>query len=288
MVIACFQYRNRADLVLIDTYSTLNFFYAVATAWVCNYYRLPYIPILHGGNLEKRLKGQPVLSKHLFTRAKCLIAPSLFLKEVFETYGYTNIHYIPNSIPLAKYRFRPREVTAPRLFWLRAFAEIYNPGMAVAVSEKLQQTHPNTTVLCMVGPEKDGSLRKCREYSKTNGLDVQFTGKLTKDEWISLSNDYSIFINTSRFDNAPVSIIEAMALGIPIVSTNPGGIPFLIKHEKNGLLVNCDDTHAMVNAITRLVDNPEFAKKLAIQARKTAEQFDWQAIKEKWFEILRT
>ncbi|WP_340066134.1 glycosyltransferase family 4 protein [Ascidiimonas aurantiaca] len=287
MAFACLQYRNRVDLVLIDTYSTLNFFYAVVTASICNHLKLPYIPILHGGNLEKRLKKQPGLSKLLFTKAKCLIAPSLFLKNIFNTYGYTNIHYIPNSISLEKYPFKLREKTLPRLFWLRAFANIYHPEMAISVFKKLKLSHANTA-LCMVGPEKDGSLKRCREYSKTNKLDVQFTGRLTKDEWISLSNDYSIFINTSRFDNAPVSIIEAMALGIPVVSTNAGGIPFLIKHEKNGLLVNCEDTHAMINEVIKLINDPELAKNLALEARKTAEQFNWEIIKEKWFEILNT
>ena len=66
---------------------------------------------------------------------------------------------------------------------------------------------------------------------------MNFTGKLSKQEWRDLSKDYNVFINTTNFDNTPVSVIEAMALGIPVVSTNVGGLPFLITDKVDGVLV---------------------------------------------------
>ena len=77
--------------------------------------------------------------------------------------------------------------------------------------------------------QKDGSMEACKEYAAEEKLPVKFTGKLEKNEWIKISADAGIFINTSNIDNTPVSLMEAMALGLPVVSTNVGGIPYLIE-----------------------------------------------------------
>src|SRR5690606_31616955 len=91
--------------------------------------------------------------------------------------------------------------------------------------------------LCMVGPDTDGSLSQVKALAKQLKVSVKFTGKLTKSEWNQLSKEYNIFINTTNFDNMPVSVIEAMALGLPVVSTNVGGLPYLITDGVDGMLV---------------------------------------------------
>ena len=61
---------------------------------------------------------------------------------------------------------------------------------------------------------------------------IEFVGYLRKIEWLELARDHDIFINTSTIDNMPVSILEMMALGLPIISTNVGGIPFILESRK--------------------------------------------------------
>jgi len=84
----------------------------------------------------------------------------------------------------------------------------------------------------------------------------------------------------------PVSVIEAMALGLPVVSTNVGGLPYLLEHEKDSLLVPPDDVDAFLVAVKQLINNPEASKTIAIHARKKVEQFDWDLVKERWKELL--
>ena len=80
-----------------------------------------------------------------------------------------------------------------------------------------------------------------------------------KIEWIKIAMDHDIFINTSKIDNMPVSILEMMALGLPIISTNVGGIPFILKSRKNSILVNNNDFNSMADSIKFLIDEPEYA-----------------------------
>ena len=79
--------------------------------------------------------------------------------------------------------------------------------------------------------------------------------------------------------------MEAMALGLPVVSTNVGGMPFLIDDVSDGLLVTKSDENEMTNAILSILDNKY--PNLAVNARKKVENFSWDTNKEKWFQILK-
>jgi len=280
------RHGKSSDLVLIDTYSTQNFYYAVAVGNLCRLLRIPYVPILHGGNLPERLQTSKALSYKLFHGAKTNVAPSRYLMEAFNSEGYKNLTYIPNTIEIADYPFLLRNSIRPKLLWVRAFAEIYNPILALKVLESLINDFPDAT-LCMIGPDKDGSLQKCREYAVARNLPVTFTGKLSKEEWRQKSSSYDIFLNTTYFDNAPVSVIEAMALGMPVVSTNVGGIPYLVMDEVNGLLVQPNDPAAFVKAIHRLCGDAHLTESLSKNARTKAEEFDWKNVKQHWSTLLK-
>jgi len=284
MLLTVVKRRNWADIVLIDTYSTLNFYYAVAVGNLCRLFRIPYVPILHGGDLPKRLDRSKALSYKLFTGALVNATPSSYLLEAFRSRGYSNLKHLPNSIAIENYPFRERKQLEPKLLWVRAFAKIYNPLMALQVLEQLSSRYPNAQ-LCMVGPDKDGSMEQCKVYAQEKGLVVQFTGKLTREEWIALSAEYDVFINTTHFDNMPVSVIEAMALGLPVVSTDVGGIPHLITHGKDGLLVGDGDVGSMDEMIEELLQNLDVAHQLSRNGRRTAETFSWEHIKASWFAV---
>lgn len=285
MLWSVFQNKT-ADYVLIDTYSTANFWYAFAASQLCRFFKIKYIPILHGGNLSFRLKNNPVACKMIFKYSFENVSPSLFLIDVFRAKGYDNVTYIPNAIELENYPFLERKKAMSALLWVRSFAKIYNPVMAVEVFASLKQKYPEAK-LCMVGPDKDGSLLEARQRAEDLDVDVLFTGRLSKPDWIDLSRHYSIFINTTHFDNMPVSVIEAMSLGLAVVSTDVGGIPFLAENGKDSLLVPDNDIDKMVKAIDRLLENFNLYSEITSNARKKSEQFKWQDVKLKWLTILK-
>ncbi|MEM6718819.1 MAG: glycosyltransferase family 4 protein [Bacteroidota bacterium] len=287
MLWTVFKYRKKLQYVLIDTYSTTNFLYAYYVSKLCISLKIKYIPILHGGNLEERLKHSKAKSELIFKNAHTNVSPSLFLKTIFEKYGYMNLKHIPNNVELNVYTFKQRSTIRAKLLWVRSFAEIYNPQLAVEVLQGLQQIGIEAS-LCMIGPKKDDSFEKTQQLASDLNVEVTFTGRLSKEDWISRSAAYDIFINTTNFDNMPVSLIEAMALGMPIVSTNVGGIPYLINDQEDGILVNPNAKDEMIAAIEDLINSPEKVQKLSQNARKKAESFDWEMVKEQWKALLHT
>lgn len=285
MLLKTFQFRNKADYVIIDTYSTSNFWYAFAVSQLSRILGLKYITILHGGDLPKRLEKNPALCAMIFNNSYKNVAPSKYLMHYFELANIKNLIYVPNTIEIKNYPFKIRENVAPKLLWVRSFAKIYNPQMAINVFDAIKKEYPQAA-LCMVGPEKDGSLEEAKKHAEKLGLTVNFTGRLSKKEWVKLSENYDIFLNTTRFDNTPVSVIEAMALGLPVITTNVGGIPFLVENEKTAILVNDGDEKKMTEQIKYLIKNSHSAKSLSQNSRELAEKFDWNDIKSSWAKIL--
>jgi glycosyltransferase involved in cell wall biosynthesis len=285
MLWTLFKHRRKTKLVLIDSFSSRAFWYTVSTAIFCNIFRIPYIPIVRGGNYEERLNKSPRWCKYVFGKSALVISPSLFLESVFSQFG---IHttYIPNSFPLENYPFKKRTIVRPKLFFVRSLHKIYNPIMAVEVLAELSKKYTDAE-LCMVGPNKDQSLDQVTNRAHELGVSNQLKlmGKLSKKDWTKLSQQYDMLINPTHFDNHPVSVIECMALGLPVVSTNVGGIPFLLQNNENALLVEDGDMLGMVSAIQQLIDDPEIAEKLSVAARAKAEKFDWEYIKKEFFEI---
>ena len=142
----------------------------------------------------------------------------------------------------------------------------------------------------MIGPEKDGSLKKCLELSDKYKLNqkIEFVGYLRKIEWLELAKDHDIFINTSTIDNMPVSILEMMALGLPIISTNVGGIPFILESRKNSLLVENNDSKNMASKIKYLINEPKICAKIALNALNSLKPFSANLVVSEWVKIIKT
>jgi L-malate glycosyltransferase len=288
MVYSFIKNKKKIKLVLIDSYSMRAFWYTYILSRLSVRYGIPFIPILHGGGYPDRLVKSPDKCNYILRNSLKNISPSLYLKDYFEKAGY-EVEYIPNFIPIENYEFKKRSCVRPKLFWVRSFHKIYNPLLALEVLQRLKEKFPSAE-LCMVGPDKDGTLQSFIDKAKDKGVydSVRLTGFLSKSEWIELSKEYDIFINTTNFDNQPVSVIEAMALGLPVISTNAGGIPFLIEDNFDGILVPKNDPDKFAEQIERIISDKNLVSKITDNARKKVEGFDWEEVKHKWFGIIDT
>jgi len=286
MIYNFLKYRKKLKMVLIDSYSMKAFWYTYILAIICRHFEIPYIPILHGGGYPDRLKSSPKKCSFIFNNSYRNISPSVYLKEFFEEKGFKVI-YIPNFIHINNYRFKKRNSAGLNILWVRSFHETYNPMLAVEILKELVKKYPDAK-LCMIGPEKDGTLNRVKEESVNSNLNgsLIITGKLSRKEWTDTSAGYDIFINTTNYDNQPVSVIEAMALGFPIISTNVGGIPFLITDKKDGLLVPPESREKFIEEIEKLIADNKLVSEISANARKKAEELDWAHVKHKWFEVL--
>jgi len=275
--------RHRYDVAQVDVYSGLAFFWAELVCWALRMTKKPYVLTLHGGNLPMFAQGSGERVQRLLRSASVVTTPSAYLFEQMRPYRQ-DLVLLPNPLDLAKYPFKHREHPAPNLVWLRAFHDIYNPLLAVRVVALLATDFP-TVRLVMIGPNKgDGSLESTKDLALKLGVQdrVICPGPVHKDEIAHWLHQGDIFLNTTRVDNTPISVLEAMACGLCVVSTGVGGIPYLIDNESTGFLVPSDDPRAMATTVARILREPGLSGRLSERGRHKVEEFDWSVILPRW------
>lgn len=275
--------RKNFQLAQIDVFSGKAFMYAEACLFLLNHLKKPIILTLHGGRLPDFSKQYPKRMGYVLESVDAVVTPSPFIQSALSSFR-SDIRLIPNPIDLSAAILRVREEAKPRLIWVRAFHQVYNPRLAVEVISELTADYSDITLI-MLGPDKgDGSLDQMLSRARALGLEdkIEVEGGIPHTEipiWLDRAD---IFINTSNYDTAPRSILEAMANGLCVVSTNVGGIPYMVEDNESGLLVPPNDPKAMAGAIKKILTNPSLTKTLSTYARKKAEMNDWSSILPQW------
>lgn len=287
MVLAAAGARGDYQIAIVDVYSGAAFLWAEASIHAARLAGKRVVAVLHGGGLPDFAARHRARLTRLLARADAVISPSPYLQQTLRGFC-SDIRLLPNAIDLAAYPCRFRRVASPRLVWLRSFHRIYNPEMAVRVLAAIRRRYPDAT-LVMYGVDKDGSLERCRRLAGELGVDdaVRFPGVIPKEAVGRALAEADIFLNTADVDNTPVSVIEALACGLCVVSTNAGGVPFLLTHGEDSLLVRPGDAAAMQNAVLRLLAEPDLCGRISEAAREKAVQFDWNRVLPQWVGLIR-
>ena len=272
---------RKTDVLIVEVYSGLGFLLADVASFLGKLFGIPSILVLHGGNLPDFAEKYPRWVKRVLRCACTLVAPSSFMAERMSHYGF-EVLVIPNVIDLESYGHRLRRAISPKLIWMRSFHPIYNPQMALDTFGLVRREFPDAT-LVMAGVDK-GLEDSIKTSARQMGLGdaIRFPGFLDEDAKIREFSEADIFLNTNRIDNMPVSVVEACAMGLPVVATDVGGLSHLITHRETGLLVRDDDPNEMADAIISLLRDPDLTERLSVNGRLLAEKSAWTAVRRSW------
>lgn len=283
MARAVWHGRRRDDVVHVDVFSGEAFLWAAAIVFLLRSLGKPYLLTLRGGSLPKFASRWSGAVRRVLAGAHAVTVPSEFLRREMERYR-SDLLLLPNPLNVSAYPFRKRERPEPRLVWLRAFHETYNPSLAPRVLALLARDFPAAS-LTMIGPDRgDGSLARTRAQAADLGvLDrVRFVDRIPKTTVGEHLSRADIFLNTTNVDNAPVSVLEALACGLCVVSTSVGGMPDFVRDGDEGLLVPPNDPEAMAAAVRRLLNEPGLPGRLSRRGREKAEKMDWSVVLPQW------
>jgi len=279
---------RRLDAVIVDVFSTRGFVGAELVARLARIRGLPVVLILQGGDLVKRADRNRRRVKWLLQGATAIVTPSMYLREELRSRVDVDVVYLPNGLPLQQYTFVERRPAEPHLIWLRALHRGYDPLMALKALALVRLRFPEAT-LVFGGPDKgDGTRVRLEREAKRLGLNghVEFRGNVAKAEVPAFLSSGDIFLNTTRAESFGVSVMEAGACGLCVVSTDAGEAPYLWKDRHDALLVPVGDSGAMASAVLRILDDPDLALSLSRNARANAERFEWSAIMPQWEDLL--
>jgi glycosyltransferase involved in cell wall biosynthesis len=182
-------------------------------------------------------------------------------------------------VDTSRFRFRERSPLRPRLVCTRSLEANYRVEDVLEAFTLVCQSHPQATLtIAGAGSEE----RRLRARAAPLGDRVNFVGRVEPVAMPALLDGDDLFVNASVVDNQPVSILEAFAAGLPVVSTAAGGIPSLVRHGETGLLTPARRPDLLAAAIIELLEHPARAASLARRARQEVEAYSWRAVRRGW------
>jgi glycosyltransferase involved in cell wall biosynthesis len=272
---------RRVDVVHIMANSGWSWHLVSAPAvWIARIQGVPSVVNYRGGEAEAFLERSGVLVLKTLRRASALAVPSAFLQQIFEQRG-VHSEIVPNIIDME--HFRPGNLghAFPHLVVARSLEAIYDIATALRAFALIREEFP-TAKLSVAGSGPELQTLRLLACKLQIAAAVEFCGRIDRDRMAELYRSASVVMNPSRVDNMPNSVLEAMASGVPVVTTDAGGIPFIVRDGVTALVVPAGDAMAMACAVRRVLHEPQWAQRLRDAALSDVQQYTWPRIRQQW------
>ena len=273
------------DVIHIFSASYLSFLIAPTPAiLVSKLYGKKIVLNYHSGEAEDHLRRWRRSTIPILNLTDAIVVPSEYLKRVFASFG-VETSVIFNIVELDRFPFRDRKELRPVFLSNRNLEPHYGVDCVLRAFASIQQQMPKAS-LTVVG---DGSQRDALERLKTelNLQHTSFTGRVEHEEIYDHYTNADVFLNASRIDNQPLSILEAFACGLPVVTTDAGGIPDIVSDQETGFVVPIDDCEALAERATKLVADCNIATTMVQKARKEVTKYTWEVVCDQWLRLYR-
>lgn len=283
-VVALWRASSRADLVHVMANSGWSWhLFAAPAIWVARVRRRPVVVNYRGGEAEEFLRRALPWVRLSLRRCARTVVPSGFLQQVFGRQGLEAV-IVPNIIDLGRFHPGPERPHGQHLLVARNLEPLYDNATALRAFARLAPRWPNARLtIAGSGPE----LPALKNLAGALGVaaQVHFTGRLERDAMAALMREADVLINPSRADNMPNALLEALASGLAVVSTEVGGVPYMVRHDETALLVPVGDDAAMAAAVERLWLEPNLLSRLRAGGLALAAAHGWASIGPRWARV---
>lgn len=258
---------------------TAFLFGAVPAVWIAKRFGVPVVLNYHDGRAQAHFRfWRPVVLWAIRNAAE-VVFPSAYLRRIFARQGCTG-SVVPNTVDTSAFVFREPGRVRPRLISCRLLEPLYCVDNTIRAYARVLERYPDA-VLDVYG--SGISAPRLQELARALRLPgVRFHGAVPHERMPAVFAEGGILVNSSRIDNAPHVLIEAMAAGLPIASTNAGGIPDMVEHERTALLVPVGDPAALAAAVIRFLENPALAARIADAGRAECRRYSWSEAATGW------
>ena len=274
-----------ADVVHVLSASYWSFLLAPLPAIIAaRKWGKPILLNYHSGEADDHLAHWGSLVHPWLKMVDKIVVPSVFLRDVFARHGY-RAEVIHNIIDTGRFRYRERLPLLPEFLSVRNFESHYGVEYTLVAFAMIQTVFPAASLtVAGQGPQEAELKHLAQALALRN---VRFIGAVDPVEMPNLYERHSVFLNASFVDNQPLSVLEAMASGMPIVSTPIGDIPNMVKDGESATLVPAGDPYAMAKAATLLLEQPQRAALMAQRAKESLIHYDWSKVGPAWANTYR-
>jgi glycosyltransferase involved in cell wall biosynthesis len=282
--VALLLWRVRAyDVIHVFSASYVSFVLAPTPAiLVAKLYGKRVVLNYHSGEAEDHLRRWRRTAIPTIRLVDEVAVPSGYLVEVFARFGL-GARSIYNFVDTSRFRFRTRRPLRPVFFSNRNLEPLYNVGCTLRAFRIIQQRFPEATLTVAGDGSQRGELEQLARELDLRG--TTFIGRVEQSRMHELYECADIYLNSSDIDNMPISLIESYAAGLPVVTTDAGGIPHMLTHEQTGLMVRRGDHEALAACAIRLLEDDALAKRITSNALAACRGYSWEAVREEWLNL---
>ena len=275
---------GRYDVVHIFSASYLSFLLAPTPAVIVGrLFGRRVVLNYHSGEAEDHLRRSGRTVALVLRMVDALVVPSRYLVDVFAHFGHRAVE-VNNFVDVERYLVAPRTLKPPTFLSNRNLERHYGVDVVLRAFARIQTILPDAR-LVVAGQGRE--LEALRTLARELGVrHVEFRGRVAPEEMPALYAAADVFLNASLIDNMPLSLLEAAAARVPIVSSDAGGIPYMVAHEETALLVPRGDASALALAALRVVGDRALAARLVAGARRALEaEYIWPVVRARWIEV---
>lgn len=266
---------------ILHTFSASYYSYLLCAApviLVAKLFRKKSILNYRSGEADDHLRNWRLTAIPIMRLADAIVVPSGYLVDVFARFGL-KAKAIYNLVELDRFQFRERKPIRPIFLTSRLLEPLYNVECVLRAFHLIQERYPEAKLTVAA----EGWMKpQLQELARELKLNAEFIGRVPFDQMPAMYNSADIYLTATNLDNMPASITECMAAGLPVVTTDAGGIPYIVTNEETCLMVPKNDFAAMANAAFRLLENNELALSLTRQAREASAKFTWNSVRQEW------
>jgi glycosyltransferase involved in cell wall biosynthesis len=275
---------RKADIAHIFSASYSSFLIAPFPAWlVATMLGKKTLINYHSGEARNHLSGSR-FARTVLKRVGRVVSPSGYLVKVFGEFSLA-AESVPNAVDVSQFKYRERTPLRPHLVCTRGFHPYYSIDVVIKAFAQIKKEYPGAQLDLVGGGALEGEMRQLVLDLKLTG--VNFCGVASRAEIGRYYDQADIFINASRVDNMPVSILEAFASGTPVISTAPEGMRYLVEDGRTGLLSEVGDPAAVAANVIRVLRDPELTHRLSTNARDELRLYQWNTVREQWLRVYR-
>lgn len=237
----------------------------------------------HSGEAEDHLLRSGYIVKAILKYVDILVVPSIYLQKIFCKFGIES-EVVYNVVSENEFPFRKRDIFKPRFIVSRNLEPMYNVACVLKAFKLIQDKYPEAELTVLgYGSQQDYLKSLSKDLKLRN---VIFAGRVERETIGRYYDNSDFMLNASVIDNMPISILEAFSSGIPVISSEAGGIPFIIENGVNGLLVPLDDEKPMAEKAIYLIENQDISRKIAGNALNNCRtHYSWKANRGKWLKL---
>ena len=235
----------------------------------------------HGGAADGYFAKHGAFARRWLMKADKVIVLSGFLEKVFDNYDIPCI-VIPNIVTLRDNLYLPKQSIAPKFISIRHLKSLYRIDLILRAYELVLAHYPKATLdILGQGDQREKLERYVQEHHLSG---VRFVGQVPNEKIYDYMQSNDIMLSAPIIDNMPVSLLEAMNAGLLVISSNVGGVPYMIKHQKSGLLFESGEPSNVIGNMTEQIlwalEHQKESLKMIDSAHKDVQTYCWTVVRK--------